>query len=646
MLSCRDDLHEQYLSIFMSNLSQSDLWKRFLLISEKGDINEVAQKHLTTILTQRMQNVPVEEFIRYSKSVKIDLNSIKEGNRPYFLKVSEAVTYAFLNKQLNDDSYRYKLSEGNLKELVNITHDLASIHGLLNRSYILVIQYLLFRSDEHVKLKPKKIKRIFDKLNDLSQGLHATDDLVNIIQDDCLSDHLINIPQEWMRVSPYDYESLCTSHRNNSLSIHIWSRIVWLSLSKIDAVKWNEILIELNKWLISVKHQYILKIKEKAPSQIDAKLIDDFVERAKQSVADVLLLNGTRTIYLELSDKSIAYQFLPQIDLNNILTSQDPQKYKFPITSNPINCIMSVSKPDDIDIIQTDTRDQYFLRFIEQVTAWIRWFDQFIDIFQYVIERFIAWKMEGAEQLFKDIHTIKHDPETTLTKMKTIIQQLLKIFNAFDNLHRLCDLFDFLKPFQIICNGALSHRGQFKSHMEDIQKSFPNNTFTVNGRTQEQKCLPIYEHRHVHWSVACTEHHCNIKVEYRLQNISNQIHELYNEKDVMIDKNYLYGEFKTQHSGQLVITINNQNPHTQRTLWYSVVQDSIPTCHLFQGILDVYYQKYFKQSTQLVKEKDLSQLITRVFSFIDNLLNGNTTLQEMDCLRTVFHEKMSMYAMK
>lgn len=342
---------------------------------------------------------------------------------------------------------------------------------------------------------------------------------------------------------------------------------------------------------------------------------------------------------MELSEKSIAYQFLSEVDLNNIFTSQDPQRYRFPITNSQIDSIISIPKPDDIDITQIDPKDQYFHRFIQQVTVWIRWFDKFGDIFQYVIERFKTWKMEGAEQLFMDICTIKHDPETTVFKMRTTIQQLLKIFNSFDNLDRFCDLFDYLQPFKIICNGTLSQRDEFKSYMEEVKKSFPNNTFTVNGKSQGTKEVHFYEHQRVHWSVACTQHHCNIKVEYRLQDASYQTHELYNEKDVTIDKNYLYGKFETQHSGQLIITINNQNPHTQRVIWYSVKQDSVPTCYLFQGILDMYYQKYFKQSAQLVREKELSQLITRVFSFIDNLLNGDTTLQDMDCLKIFFHEK-------
>jgi hypothetical protein len=119
----------------------------------------------------------------------------------------------------------------------------------------------------------------------------------------------------------------------------------------------------------------------------------------------------------------------------------------------------------------------------------------------------------------------------------------------------------------------------------------------------------------------------------------NQNYELYPKKDVPLDTQFLQGAFKTQRGGQFVITIDNLHANSQRTIWYRLTQIGLSTCHIFQGIFNMYYQKYFNQSNQLIKESELSKLISQTFVFIDKLLNGNTTLEEMDCLKTVFHDK-------
>ncbi|CAF0904066.1 unnamed protein product [Adineta ricciae] len=678
MLSKREELYGVYLPIFMSGGDLYDSWEKFILICKCGDMNEIIQNHLTKVLIQRTQNESAYEFMRSHEIAKKSLEQVKEENRPYLMKILEEVTFAFLNKQLHEDVYFHKFSETILSELLDMTLLPPSTTEPVNRSCSLVIRHLLFKSDKSTTWIPRRIKGIFDKLNKLNKILCERYDVINIIPDEWLTDHILSISQESLKMSCYDYQTLCDSHNNNSWSIHIWSRLIWLSLNKIESVKSTEVLAVLNKWFLNMKHdtfdendtltiifvknvfelviskqmkavlsvsnieailQYSLEIRAKTPDRIDTRLVDEFVENAKQSIKNVLLLQGTCKVYLELPNKSIAYQFLPQLDLSSILTSEDPQRFKFPVMNSQIEKIMSIPKPDDIDITSTDVKDQYFSRFIEQVKAWIQWFNKFLDIFQYVIERFKTWKMEGAEQLFNDIYNIRQGSETTVLKMKMTVQQILKMFSSFTDLYRLCGLFDYLEPFRIICNSSLSHRDEYKTYIEKVKRSQPNNTFTVKDKNHGEKHVNINERRRVRWSLACMEHPCNINIVYRVQNPSNQVYELYDQKDVHIHQNYLYGEFETQDPGQLEITINNRNGHASRVLWYSVEQHTIPTCHLFHGIFDVQYKRYFNNPTQLCKEKDLSQLITRVFSFIDKLLRGDTTLQEMDCLKTLFHDK-------
>jgi hypothetical protein len=344
-------------------------------------------------------------------------------------------------------------------------------------------------------------------------------------------------------------------------------------------------------------------------------------------------------MYLQLSNKSIADHFLPDINLRNIIAAENPQQYKFPITTLQIDKIVSIKKPDDIDMTEIDSKEQYFHRFIQQVNAWFQWFDRFIDIFQYIIEWFKIWKMDGAEQLFIDIQAIRNDPTMTVSKIKTIIQRILKVLKSIKDLERLCDLLNCLQSFEIVGDTTLSNRDQLKSYITGLKNSHPSNTFTVNPKRQEEKSLPIKNRQHVHWSLACTQHHCNIKIEYRINGSDNQSHELFCKKDVPLDTQYLQGEFKTQRDGHFVITIDNQNAQVQRIIWYRLIQTNLSTCHLFQGIFNMYYRKYFLQSSQLIKESELGPLISQVFLFIDKLLKGDTTLEEMNDLKTVFHDK-------
>ena len=342
-------------------------------------------------------------------------------------------------------------------------------------------------------------------------------------------------------------------------------------------------------------------------------------------------------MYLHLSNDSIAYHFLPDIDLRTIIPVQDPQLYKFLNITPQIDSIVSMKKPDDIDTTEIESKEHYFVRFVKQVNAWLLWFDRFIDIFQYIIECFHTWKMDGAEQLLSDIQAIRNDPTMTVLKIKATIQKIVKVLKLFkEDLERLCDLFNCLQSFAIVKDAALSNRDEYKSYMTNIKTSHSKNTFTVNPKIEERKYLPVKARQHVHWSLACIQHHCNIKIEYRTNEPDNQNYELFCKKDVPLDKQYLEGEFNTQRDGHLIIIIDNSNVHVVRTIWYRLTQTNLSTCHLFHGIFNMYHRKYF---SQLVNENDLALLINRVFLFIDKLLDGDTTLDEMNHLKTVFHDK-------
>jgi hypothetical protein len=309
----------------------NEVWNMLLYLSKNGDINESIQKHFTPILIQRTQTVSFETFKRYNQLAKECLKQMKDENRQTFLKILEAVLNAFLHKQLNDEHYSYRYTESVLKELLNITLELSTTYNLQHPSCLLIIRNLLFKLDTHTHTKPRKIKCLFERLNNFDQSLCETNDPADIIQDDWLTGYTFYIPQDWWTLSKDDYQSLCSMHRNNGWTIHCWSRLIYLSLLKSDITKPNEILEPLNQWMFNVGHdfyndddtltiifvrnifetvivkhiksilcfpnigsiiQYILHARENQSHLIAIKQVNDFVQNVQQLLQDTLLLNG------------------------------------------------------------------------------------------------------------------------------------------------------------------------------------------------------------------------------------------------------------------------------------------------------------------------------------------------------------------
>jgi hypothetical protein len=300
-------------------------------MSKTGDINEIMHKYLSPILMEQIQTKPVDSFKEFYRSAKECLKQIKDENRSRFLKIFEEVFQAFLERQLNDKHYSGRLTESPLKQLLNIALELSSTSNLQHPSFLLIIRHLLFKLNKNIVFKSAKIESLFARLNNFDQQWCATTDPANIIRDEWLTDYIFLIPQEWLKVSKDQYQNLCDLHHNNRWSVYIWSRIVHLSFIKSEIIKPNEILMPLNEWMNNVEHniynnndiltiifvknifeiiiarhmksvlslsnvdlilQYIALIRKETPNLIDTKLVDDFVENIKQSIKDVLSLNG------------------------------------------------------------------------------------------------------------------------------------------------------------------------------------------------------------------------------------------------------------------------------------------------------------------------------------------------------------------
>jgi hypothetical protein len=344
-------------------------------------------------------------------------------------------------------------------------------------------------------------------------------------------------------------------------------------------------------------------------------------------------------MYRELLNGSVIRCFLPDIDLRRILTATNPQQYKFPLTTPKIDAIISLRKPKDIDITNTNSKELFFDRFIQDINEWFPWLDKFIDIFQHIIEWLKTYNINRTIQLSLDLSKIKEDPKLTVLQLKTTVETMSKVLLPFNDLQRLCHLFNCLTSFRIIDQGALNNQDNVTNYIKELKRFQPNNTFTVENGTVYEHKIPITDRQNVRWSFVNENHPCNIKIEYRTNELNDSYKLLYEQNNAPINRNVLYGQFETERSGQLLITIDNRQKYLSHILWYRIRSVNLSTCHLFHGILNMFKKKIFDQPNQIISEKEFSKLIDLVFVFIDNLLNGSLTLKEMADLRTIFFDK-------
>jgi hypothetical protein len=342
-------------------------------------------------------------------------------------------------------------------------------------------------------------------------------------------------------------------------------------------------------------------------------------------------------MYRELLHGSIIRCFVPNVDLNTILTQA--QQYRFPMTTPKIDRIISLPKPRDIDLRNRTSKEEFFDRFIQDINEWFPWIDKFIDVFQPIIEWLKTYNINRAIQLSLELNKIKDDSKVPIGQLKLIVEDMSRVLSPFNDLRRLCYLFNCLTSFRNIEQGTLNNQMNIMNYIKELERVQPNNTFTVEGGTVYQHKIPITDHQNVRWSFASKTYPCNIKIEYRTDELNDQYELLYEKNNVPIHKNVLCGQFETERSGQLIITINNRQSNMAHVLWYRIRSVNLSTCQLFHGILNMIYKNSFGQSYQVISEKNFNELIDSTFKFIDNLLSGSLTLREMADITTIFCDK-------
>ncbi|CAF4546808.1 unnamed protein product [Rotaria sp. Silwood2] len=346
-----------------------------------------------------------------------------------------------------------------------------------------------------------------------------------------------------------------------------------------------------------------------------------------------------RPIYYDLLDRSIVRYFLRFTDFLETSTFSNPQQYKFPVTNENIDSIMTISKPHNLDITGFVSKEQYYDNFIQQINEWLKWFDRFIDIFQPIVEWLKNYKVDGAAQSFTELHAMRNESTITIIQMKTTIEKILKLFKPFSNyLPRICYLCNCLSPFHAVDEGHLDDGYNSTNYIRELSRSHPNNKFQVDSTSQFKKSFFINNRQTTQWSIASEKFPCQVEVTYRTIGSYDNDKKLFTKKNAAIDKYVLRGEFEAQRDGLLTIVIGNQGL-SSRTIWFQIRSSRLSICHLFYGIFHIFYQQDYPQLVDTINPNALNQLLKRVFSFIDRLLNGAISLRQMTELKAIFCNK-------
>ena len=317
----------------------------------------------------------------------------------------------------------------------------------------------------------------------------------------------------------------------------------------------------------------------------------------------------------------------------------NPKLYEFPLTTEKIDAIVSLPKPRRIDRNNIESNRAFFDQFITQINEWFAWFERFADISQHIIEWLKNYNVSGSNEVLIKLLAIRDDPRITLFEMRLTIESVLKLLSPFKDLRRLCDFFNCSNPFQVLDPGALSTDQNTSKYLTEVKQFHSNNTRTVQGRELAEQIITIGDRQQVQWSVVSENHPCHIIVEYRNSASSNKYEVLFEKENVPIHKHVLNGLFETQRGGQLLITIDNRQASSVKTIWYRIKSTALATCQLFHGIFNMIFDKYYPLKSQTIRKSELSKILDEVFSFINTLLDGSISLQNMKELQGIFRDR-------
>ena len=246
-----EDLFERHLSIYSLNVNTDDLWHMSLHLCTISDINDIIKRNLIKILPKRICSASMETFRVYTQSLRECLTTIEQDSRVHLLEIFEWIYDAFVSTQIQDPRYSSRLTLTDRKELLSIGLELTSIDQMKKPSRLILLRESLFKLDNRMKNTAERMKYLFENFQNLNIDLDPTE----ILEDDWLKDYLIMNVQNWLKIDYQTYQYLSNHHQNNRWILHIWTRIMHLSLSELATDNSMEILIKLNEWMRNIKRE-------------------------------------------------------------------------------------------------------------------------------------------------------------------------------------------------------------------------------------------------------------------------------------------------------------------------------------------------------------------------------------------------------
>jgi hypothetical protein len=621
------------------------------------------------------------------------LTQIKPESLPRFKAIFAGILDNFISKQIDDPNYSYRFNQWDCKDFLKISLEFSATQNL-SKSSLSLIRRLLFNFDAYTKTQAQKLKVLFENLKDFDADRCRQYAPEQIIKDEWLKDVVSSNLQIWLKLDRDTYQYLCDHHQNNPWTLYIWSRILNLSFSKMTSMNSNELLSKMDDWLKTIQHHipspddvltlmlvyqlvdgfllknarsmlslpkiptiisFVIAMREDKSETFDAQPINAFVQNGHDILTEILQLKskfigsciqiitffvlGKCSLYHDLLTGSIIDCFLPSLDLHTVFKQVDREHYRFPSTTEQIDVIVSLTKPNFIDVNNIQSPTEFFDRFIQQIVQWLDWCDRFAGIFQHIVDWMKNHNVQRSSQILVDLLRIRDDQKMTLLEMRTIIERVLKLLQPFKDLRRLCHLFNCLVSFQVLNPGALNNQENIIKFLTELKRFQPNNFFIVDAGKKQEQIISFGERQQVQWALANEGQPCDIHVEYRIHGANTHYETLYQNDNVPMHKNVLHGSFETQRNGHISITIDNIHNRDPRTIWYRIKSVGLSTCHLFHGIFNMQYDKYYGHTSQILSEQDLSQLLETVYEFINKLLNGDLSLHDMTELRSIFYDK-------
>ena len=338
ILRINGPLFKHYLTLYYRHLVRrnDEIWKILFCISEKWELDDTIEKCLAEKILSHVNTISVNEFLSSIAECTKHLEMVKPENIAYYKTILETTFEGRIKDIITYEQSHNRLSDTNLKMLLKTSLELPKTREILLPSTLLIIQRLLFFTKTPTLKVIDRIRTLFDNAKDFDQDPYRTYDPANIIDDRWLRDSLIQIPEElctWL--TNHTYRNLCDNYKNNQWAHFIWSRIMYVSISKSKSGNSNNMLSKLNQWMLDVGHhifhmddpftitlishlfeivlkdiksveslphipyiiEFLLNIRDKKMAGVNIHDLNAFVEIEQHRIQDILLLRSKFKLY-------------------------------------------------------------------------------------------------------------------------------------------------------------------------------------------------------------------------------------------------------------------------------------------------------------------------------------------------------------